>query len=161
MKILRQNVFDGPNVHSHYPVIEMRLDLEELDGLTTQDVPGFVDRLLRAMPTLREHYCSLGRPGGFAQRLLEGTYFGHVLEHLTLELEALAGMRVIYGKTRYAGAPRLYNVVYEYTAREAGLAAGRLALEILTALAAGEERGVADAVAQVRETMERCEPGPS
>jgi len=161
MKILRQHVFDGPNVHSHYPVIEMRLDLEDLNDVTTQDVPGFVERLLRAVPSLREHYCGLGRPGGFVERLLEGTFFGHVAEHLTLELEALAGMRVIYGKTRYAGLPRQYNVVYEYTAREAGLAAGRLALDLLTALAAGEERDVGRVVARLREIIQRYEPGPS
>ena len=161
MKILRQTVFDGPNIHSHYPVVEMQVDLEELDGATTQDVPGFVDKLLEAVPSLRDHYCSLGGPGGFVERLLEGTYFGHTLEHLTLELEALAGMRVIYGKTRYAGRPGLYTVVYEYTAREAGLAAGPQALQLLLGLVQGQTVDAAGVVAHLKETMVRYEPGPS
>lgn len=161
MKILRQNVYEGPNVHSHYPVIEVLLDLENLDGVTTDQVAGFTDRLLKSVPTMREHYCSLEHPGGFVERLLEGTYFGHTLEHLTLELEALAGMSVIYGKTRFAGTPRVYRVIYEYTAREAGLEAGRLALGILERLIAGESPRVEETLARLRETMLRSEPGPS
>ncbi|MHB9145245.1 MAG: cyanophycin synthetase [Symbiobacteriia bacterium] len=161
MKILRQAVYEGPNVHSHYPVVETLVDLEELDGITTQDVSGFTERLLAAVPSLREHYCGLGYPGGFVERLLEGTYFGHVLEHLTLEMQALAGMPVIYGKTRFTGSPRVYRIVYEYTTRQAGVEGARLALSVLEQLLAGRAPAVAEAVQNLRDLAARSEPGPS
>src|SRR3954449_5881612 len=74
MKIIRIRPIEGPNVFSHQPVLVMRLDLEDLTGKESYEIPGFVDRLLQALPGVREHHCAKGRPGGFVERLHEGTY---------------------------------------------------------------------------------------
>jgi hypothetical protein len=94
MKIVGIKTITGPNVFSHKPVLVMTLDLEELAGKESCDIPGFVDRLLAFLPGLQEHHCSLGRRGGFVERLRAGTYFGHVVEHVALELTDSAGISV-------------------------------------------------------------------
>lgn len=161
MQILHMAAFEGRNVHSHYPVVEMKVALGKYQETTTRGVPGFNDRLLGVLPSLREHYCSLGRPGGFVERLKEGTYLGHVLEHVVLELQTLAGMDVIYGKTRMTSEPGVYKVVFEYRAKQAGLLAGRLALELILGLIDGCPVDVDDVIAKLKRIAEETEPGPS
>src|SRR5690348_14855673 len=99
MKIRSIRTLAGPNVYSRHPVLVMKLDLEELAGRESFEIPGFVDRLLAFLPGLGEHHCALGRPGGFVERLRGGTYFGHTVEHVALELSSLAGMEMTRGKT--------------------------------------------------------------
>src|SRR5262245_36596672 len=94
----------------------MRLDLEDLSERDSHEIDGFVDCLLDALPGLWEHTCGLGYRGGFVERLRGGTYFGHVVEHVAIELSEAAGIGVNHGKTRSAGAPHLYDVVVEYAA---------------------------------------------
>ena len=84
MKILNIRTIAGPNVYSYQPVLVMKLDLEDLAGRESHQVPGFIDRLLVLLPSCTEHYCGLGRPGGFVERLHGGTYFGHIVEHVAL-----------------------------------------------------------------------------
>src|SRR5215212_1228920 len=103
MRIESIRTLAGPNVYSHSPMLLMKLDLEDLTEKESYDVPGFIERLLDPLPGLKLHHCSKGRPGGFAERLYEGTYFGHTVEHVALELTTLVGCKATHGKTRYAG----------------------------------------------------------
>src|SRR3954453_9239740 len=99
MRIERIRDIPGPNVYSHNPVLVMTLDLEDLAGKESYEIPGFTDRLLQVLPGVREHHCGLGRPGGFVERLLGGTWFGHIVEHAALELTDALGISVNRGKT--------------------------------------------------------------
>jgi cyanophycin synthetase len=137
MRILDRSVYVGPSLYAHFPVIRLELDLGELEAWPTARLgPGFIDGLLAALPGLAEHGCSYGEPGGFLRRMREddGTWLGHVLEHVAIELQNIAGENVTFGKTRSAGAPGVYTVVYEYAQRDEGIAAGELALRLLCSL---------------------------
>ncbi len=134
MKILETRVYRGPNLYARWPMIRLRLDLGELERYPTAKLPGFTDGLLRALPTLAQHGCSYGEDGGFVRRMREdeGTWLGHVLEHVAIELQCLAGTPVTFGKTRGDGLPKgEYHVVYSYVEEAVGLAAGDLALSLL------------------------------
>ncbi len=134
MQILSTSVYLGPNLYAHFPVIRFELDLGPLEDWPTGRIgPAFTDALLDALPGLREHGCSYARAGGLVRRLTEneGTWLGHVLEHVAIEIQNVAGVHVTFGKTRSNGVRGQYNVVYEYEQREEGLAAGKLALELL------------------------------
>jgi cyanophycin synthetase len=136
MRPLETNVYVGPSLYAHFPVIRMTMDLGPLEAWPTGRLPGFGDGLLEALPGLWEHTCSYGVAGGFVRRLQEGegTWLGHVLEHVAIELQNLAGEKVSFGKTRGSGEPGQYHVVYEYEQREVGLEAGRLALALILSL---------------------------
>ncbi len=137
MRILDRSVYVGPSLYAHFPVIRLELDLGELEGWPTGRLgPVFVDALAAALPGLAEHGCSYGEPGGFFRRMREdeGTWLGHVLEHVAIELQNIAGESVTFGKTRGAGAPGVYTVVYEYAQRDEGIAAGELGLKLLCSL---------------------------
>jgi cyanophycin synthetase len=137
MKVLDRAVYVGPSLYAHFPVIRLRLDLGELEAWPTSRLGmEFVNGLLFALPGLHEHGCSYGEPGGFVRRMTEdeGTWLGHVLEHVAIELQNVAGIKVTFGKTRGAGADGVYDVVYEYEQRDEGLEAGDLAIRLLLAL---------------------------
>ncbi|MCO6010072.1 cyanophycin synthetase [Actinoallomurus purpureus] len=104
---------NGPNVYVSRPVVIARLDLGELTERETTDVPGFAERLVCALPGLADHHCSAGRPGGLLTAMARGTYFGHVTEHVTLELSAMIGRDVCFGRTVWAGAPGRYDLILE------------------------------------------------
>src|SRR5579875_1058807 len=117
------------------PMVRFRLDLGPLEDGPTKQLPGFNEGLLERLPGLNRHGCSYGAPGGFVRRLTEGTWLGHVVEHIALELQVLAGAPVTRGKTRSVkGAPGVYDVLYNYRDEEVGLLAGRLALELVRTL---------------------------
>ena len=118
MKIERIRPMTGPNVYSYKPVLLMRLDLGELVERETREFNGFNERLLTILPGIEQHHCSLGRPGGFVTRLNEGTYFGHVVEHVALELTELCGIGKTHGKTRH-DTGSIYNVAIEFQAEKA------------------------------------------
>ena len=137
MRILDRSVYVGPSLYAHFPVIRLELDLGELENWPSAKLgDAFIDGLLQALPGLAEHGCSYGEPGGFVRRLREdeGTWLGHVLEHVAIELQNVAGEQVTFGKTRGAGKPGVYTVVYEYAQREEGIEAGELAMRLLTSL---------------------------
>ena len=136
MQILERRVYRGPNLYAHFPVIRMNLDLGELEHWPSATIPGFVDGLLAAIPSLEQHTCSYGDSGGFVRRLREehGTWLGHVLEHVAIEIQVLTGAKVSFGKTRSTGAAGQYYVVYEYEEERVGEAAGDLALDLLHSL---------------------------
>jgi cyanophycin synthetase len=137
MKIRDTNVYVGPNLYARFPVIRHTVVLEELEAWPTGRLgEGFVGALLDALPGLRDHGCSYGEPGGFVRRMEEdeGTWLGHVMEHVAIELQNEAGLDVTFGKTRSLDEPGVYNVVYEYEERRVGLAAGDLAITLLHSL---------------------------
>ncbi len=161
MKISRMRSYEGPNIYSHFPVVAMLVDLGKYDGRKTTDLPGFKDLLLEVLPGLRSHHCASSRPGGFARRLEDGTYLGHVIEHVALELQALAGWKVVYGKTRQADKQRTYNVVFECGSREGGLEAGRRAVDIVRAAATGRKPDIGLHLEAIRKAAEEAGLGPS
>ena len=137
MRILERSVFVGPSLYAHFPVIRLELDLGELEQWPTGKLgAGFIDGLVAALPGLGEHGCSYREPGGFIRRMREGegTWLGHVLEHVAIELQNIAGEDVTFGKTRGTDKPGVYTVVYEYEQKEEGIAAGELALKLLSSL---------------------------
>ncbi|MEE9207936.1 MAG: cyanophycin synthetase [Gemmatimonadota bacterium] len=141
MKILETRVYVGPNQYAHFPVIRLTLDLEEMEAWPTGRLgEPFIQALLEALPGLHEHGCSYGEPGGLVRRLREdeGTWLGHVLEHVAIELQNTAGLDVTFGKTRSAGPEGVYHVVYAYEQSEEGLEAGKLALSLLENLLPAE-----------------------
>lgn len=133
MKLLERRVYRGPNLYAHFPVIRLTLDLENLEDWPSAKIPGFVDRLVEAIPSLQEHGCSYGEPGGFLRRLREdeGTWMGHILEHINIELQQLAGAGVTFGKTRGTGEEGCYHVVYSYEEERVGLQAANLGLSLI------------------------------
>ncbi len=135
MRIITTNVYVGPNMYAHFPVIRHVLDLGELEQWPTGKLgPAFIDPLLEALPGLHDHGCSYRTPGGFVRRLREdeGTWLGHVMEHVAIELQNVAGIEVTFGRTRSVDdAPGQYNMVFEYTDERVGREASRLALSLL------------------------------
>ena len=144
MRVLESRTFVGPNLWAHFPVIQLVVDLGPLEVWPSARLTGFNDRLLSAIPSLQQHGCSYGAPGGFVRRLTEGdgTWLGHVLEHVAIEIQNLAGADVSFGKTRSLGEPGRYSVVYEYEEARCGDAAGKLALELLVRLLPDEVRAL-------------------
>ncbi|MEJ0085285.1 MAG: cyanophycin synthetase [Pseudomonadota bacterium] len=137
MQILNRWVYVGPSQYAHFPVIRLELDLGELEAWPTSRLGlEFIDGLAAALPGLAQHGCSYRVPGGFLRRMREdeGTWVGHVLEHVAIELQNVAGEAVTFGKTRGAGKPGVYTVVYEYAQRDEGVAAGELGVRLLCSL---------------------------
>ncbi|AFY44556.1 cyanophycin synthetase [Nostoc sp. PCC 7107] len=132
MRILKIQTLRGPNYWSirRHKLIVMRLDLENLAETPSNEIPGFYEGLVEALPSLEGHYCSPGCHGGFLMRVREGTMMGHIVEHVALELQELAGMHVGFGRTRETSTPGVYQVVIEYLNEEAGRYAGRAAVRL-------------------------------
>ena len=140
MRIVDQRTYVGPNLYATFPVIRFTLDIGPLEEHPSASLPGFVDTLVGLIPSLDQHTCSHGVPGGFLRRLREdgGTWMGHVLEHVALEIQNLAATRVSFGKTRGAGERGVYHVVFEYEDPWVGEEAGKLALRLLHHLTPAE-----------------------
>jgi cyanophycin synthetase len=137
MKILSTNVFVGPNMYASFPVIRHVLDLGILEQWPSVKIgKDFTDGLVAALPGLQEHRCSYTTAGGFIRRLTEdqGTWMGHIMEHVAIELQNMAGSDVSFGRTRETGDPAQYNMVFQYKQRDVGLEASRLALALLLSL---------------------------
>jgi len=139
LRILETRVMRGPNYWAREPVIRLLVDLGVLEQFPSNTIPNFSDALVALLPTLEDHACSLGRRGGFITRLREGTWAGHVAEHVALEFQNLAGTEVRHGKTRGAGQPGQYNCIYEYREETVGLEAGRMAVALVNHLVAPDD----------------------
>ena len=140
-KILSSNVYVGPNIYANFPVIRHEINIGVLEEWPSVKLgEGFIEGLVQALPSLEEHGCSYGTEGGFLRRLREdeGTWIGHILEHVALELQNLAGSPVTFGRTRGTGEHACYNVVYQYHQRDVGIEAGRLGIRLLTQLMPAE-----------------------
>ena len=142
MRVLERRVYVGPNQYAPFPVIRLQLDLGPLEQWPTAKIRGFSDRLLAELPTLETHRCSYDAPGGFVRRLREdqGTWLGHVLEHVAIEMQVLTGAKVAFGKTRGSGEAGQYYVVYEYEEERVGEAAADLAQQLIEQLLPDELR---------------------
>lgn len=163
MRIETIRVMRGPNYWSNYrqKVIVMKLDIEALEDLPTNLIVGFEERILLLMPSLIEHRCSKGHRGGFLERVREGTWMGHVVEHLALELQSMAGMDCGYGRTHSTSRPGVYHVVFAYEQEIAGVYAGHAALRIAEALIAGDHYRVDEDVARLEAICGEHSLGPS
>ncbi|MEP7059874.1 MAG: cyanophycin synthetase [Actinomycetota bacterium] len=138
LTILATYVVRGPNFWSYDPSVRLLVDLGNLEDWPSNTIRGFNAKLLKALPGVGLHSCSLGKVGGFAARLADGTWLGHVAEHVALELQRESGAHISRGKTRGAGAPGQYNVIFGYAEEQVGLAAGRLAVRLVNHLVKAE-----------------------
>lgn len=163
MQILEIKVMKGPNYWSvkRHKLIVMLLDLEDLEQKPTNKIPGFLDRIKEKFPSMFSHRCSEGVEGGFFKRVEEGTWMGHVIEHIALELQTLAGMETGFGRTRGASKEGVYHVVFSYVEEEVGRLVAKLSVDIAQHLIDGDEFNVEDTIMQLRETRERVRLGPS
>ncbi|WP_206185888.1 cyanophycin synthetase [Sphingosinicella sp. BN140058] len=143
MKVTEVGVYRGPHYWSKTPMVRIQVDLGRMEEFPTNRIPGFTEGLLAALPGVGRHACSLKVRGGFQKRLIEGTWLGHVAEHVALELQTLAGSRATRGKTRSVkGQPGVYNIMFAYNEERVGLAAGRIALELVNSLLPSDLQGV-------------------
>ena len=164
MKILDLKTMNGPNYWSitRHKLIVMRLDLEDLEERPTNTIPGFLDRLKALMPSLYSHRCSEDHEGGFFERVEEGTWMGHVIEHMALELQTLAGMDTGFGRTRSYGTDKgVYQVVFSYIEAKAGIYTAEACVRIAQALVDGEDYNLEEDIQNLREIREDERLGPS
>ncbi|HYD18696.1 MAG TPA: cyanophycin synthetase [Patescibacteria group bacterium] len=177
--VLGKGVYRGPHLFSDTPMVRLEVDLGMLEAWPTNKIPGFKEKLLAAVPSLEEHTCSYGERGGFLKRVEEGTWLGHVIEHVAIEFQNIADVAVSRGKTRSVkGRPGVYNVMFEYETEKVGLWAGRFAVELVSSLLPEDLRGVMgvdriisdddvefttveDAIAHIRDVAGRERLGPT
>ncbi|MGZ8510020.1 MAG: cyanophycin synthetase family protein, partial [Chitinophagaceae bacterium] len=164
MKILEIKILRGPNYWSvrRPKLIQVKLDLEEMEQRPTNSIDGFRQRLEALLPTLYEHRCSEGVPGGFFSRVDEGTWMGHVIEHIALEIQTLAGMDCGFGRTRGTGERQgVYYVIFDYMEEDAGVYAAKAAFRIVESLIDGTDYNLDEDIQAMREIREDTRLGPS
>ena len=163
MKIEKIQVLRGPNIWSirRKKLIQMRLDLEEVEHMPTNKIAGFRERIEQMLPTLHSHRCSEGYEGGFFHRIEMGTWMGHVIEHIALEIQTLAGMDTGFGRTRETKTPGIYNVVFSYLEENAGVFAAEESVKIAQSLIEGVDYDIAACILRLKEIREKERLGPS
>ena len=163
MKIIEIKAMRGPNYWSvnRKKLIVMKLDIEELEESPTNKIEGFSERIEKMFPTMIEHRCSEGKRGGFFSRIKEGTWMGHVIEHIALEIQTLAGMECGFGRTRSTRTKGVYTVVFSYMEEKVGIFAAKASVRIAEALISGEEYNLEADILEMRELRERTRFGPS
>jgi cyanophycin synthetase len=163
MKILKIHALRGPNIWSvkRKKLIQMRIDLEEMEQFPTNKIEGFRERLEQLFPQMIEHRCSEGVRGGFFYRVEQGTWMGHVIEHIALEIQSMAGMETGFGRTRETKTPGIYNVVFSYSEENVGMYAAERAVAISEALIAGTPYDLDADILRMREIREDVRLGPS
>ncbi|RZJ31371.1 MAG: cyanophycin synthetase [Flavobacterium sp.] len=163
MKLLKTQVLSGPNIWSTYRknLIQTRIDLEEMENFPTDKLPGFNDELKKLLPGLYLHECSEGVPGGFYERLRRGTWLGHVIEHVALEMQSMAGMTAGYGRTRETEERGIYNMVFTYEVEQAGLYALQAAFNLVDALSQNKPYDITPDIDELKRLKARYGLGPS
>ncbi len=163
MKIIDIKAMNGPNYWSirRHKLIVMRLDLEDMEQRPTNTIDGFLERLKILFPSMYNHRCSPGVPGGFFQRVEEGTWMGHVIEHIALEIQTLAGMNCGFGRTRETTTKGVYNVVFNYFEQKAGVYAAKASVRIAEALINNTPVNLEEDIQTLREIREEERLGPS
>ncbi len=163
MEIIEIKVLKGPNYWSvrRPKLIQMKIDLDEMEEKPSNEIMGFKDMLQTLLPGLYEHRCSEGVPGGFLSRVEEGTWMGHIIEHVALELQTLAGMDMGFGRTRSTGKKGQYFIVFDYMEEEAGVYAARASFKLVEALVNGKEYTIEEDIQKMREIREDTRLGPS
>ncbi|CAM3058681.1 cyanophycin synthetase [Legionella steigerwaltii] len=163
MNILKTQVLNGPNYWSNFrrELIVIKLDLGKYEELPTNRIAGFKERLIQKLPSLYSHRCSLGIEGGFLKRIEEGTWLGHVIEHVALELQCLAGMDCGFGRTYGTKDYGVYHVIFAYQIEEAGLYAGKIAVDFIHSIAEGKNYPLDEAINHLKEIFKKQGLGPS
>jgi cyanophycin synthetase len=161
LRVSRLRAVRGPNFWRLAPVIACDVRLGTLEDVTSAHIPGFTGRLLELLPTLREHPCSRGEEGGFVERLEEGTHFPHILEHVSLELQTLAGSDVSFGRVVASGDEGVWWLIVAYEEEDVGLQAVRDAVKIVRACMTGAEIDAAGMVEDLRDLLQGVRLGPS
>jgi cyanophycin synthetase len=163
MKIIEIKTLRGPNYWSNYrkKLIVMKLDLEQLEEFPTNKIDGFAERLEKMLPSMRRHRCSKNHEGGFFERVVEGTWMGHVIEHIALEIQSLAGMECGFGRTRGTGTKGMYNVVFSYMEETVGMYAAKASVKIAEAIVASTEYDLENDIITMRKMREQERFGPS
>src|SRR5262245_56558418 len=161
MKIEKVLKLRGPNVWANFPVLEAWVHLEELKDTPSHLIPGFNERIMTWLPTMIEHRCGIGERGGFFLRLRDGTYMGHILEHVTLELQSLAGKEVGFGRARETSVEGVYKVAIEYADEQVGLAALDVGFELIQAAIHDRPFDVTAEIAKLRDLAHNVCLGPS
>ncbi len=159
VQILRKRTIHGPNPWSRLSVVRLVVDIGALEQLPSDRIPGFPERLLATLPGLAMHTCGSGQPGGFAARVVEGTWMGHIVEHVALELQRASGARPTRGKTRAAGEPGTYDIIFAFDDERVGSRAADAAVELVNGLIGGERAAVEDAQRIVAELAALAERG--
>ncbi len=161
MEILEMRALRGPNYYSRYPAIFMKLDLGDLEIKPTDKIEGLRENIEEMMPTLIEHRCSIGTRGGFFERVERGTWAGHVVEHVAIELQCLARTEVGFGKTFDTNEEGIYDLVFRYRDEGVGMEAGRAAVRIVDDLFGGKKTDIKPIVHNLKEIREKNLLGPS
>jgi cyanophycin synthetase len=163
MEIISVKVLRGPNYWSTYrkQLIVMKLDLQEAEEQPTNKIDGFAERIEALIPSLYEHRCSEKKPGGLFERIRRGTWLGHVIEHIALEIQSLAGMPCGFGRTRSAGKKGVYNVVFAYQLESAGIYAAKAAVRIAEALKNNESYNIKEDIEALKAINKNEGIGPS
>lgn len=154
-------IYHGRNIYSHRPVMKMIVDIGKFGEIPTNKIDGFNEKLLNAFPGLKTNCCSRGYEGGFLERLNEGTYLAHVLEHTILEMQFMLGYNVRFGKTRTLEEPSLFYLVYEFENEVCGLECGKAAVFILNCFLGGEDVNTAQFLEYLEKISVDAELGPS
>ena len=154
-------VLRGPNLYAYMPVLEVALAIGPYEDRPSNSLPGFVDRLITWLPSLCKHGCSLGRPGGFVERLRTGTYLPHIVEHVTLALQEQMGFDVSFGRARGTGEPGVYRVLIAYREEEPARAAFEVALRLVLAAMHDEPFELEDELERLCEVADDYRLGPS
>ncbi len=163
MEIREIKTLRGPNYWSNYrkKLIVMKLDIQELEERPTNKIDGFLERMEKLIPSMYTHRCSMKHEGGFFERVKKGTWMGHVIEHIALEIQSLAGMECGYGRTRGTGETGVYNVVFSYMEETVGVFAAKESVKIAQALIDNYEYDIEATIKTMREMRERVRFGPS
>jgi len=161
MEFRKVNALRGPNYWANFPCLEAWVDLGEWKDISSEMIPGFNDRIMGLLPTMIEHRCSVGERGGFFQRLHRGTYMAHILEHVTLELQTLAGTEVGFGRARETSEDGVYKVAIEYVSEQLARAAIETGRELIMSCIKGTPFNVAEEISKLRDIAYDSCLGPS
>lgn len=161
MEILATRILQGPNIYSYRQVLWVKLDIGRYEDVPSKDITGFNEALIKTLPGLANHHCSQGKTGGFLERLNDGTYLAHIFEHTLLELQALAGFDVKFGKARSTGIPGIYDVVVGCRDGEVAVLAARITLELFEAILRQQPFDINQGIARINKLAEQRQLGPS
>ena len=157
LRIAGLKTIEGKNKwhHSKEKLVHMTLDLGEWEEFPSNKIPGFYESIKKHLPTMHDHRCSEGRKGGFFFRVRKGTWLGHIIEHIALELQTLAGHDTGFGRTRGTGKKGEYNVIFNYEEKAVGLLAAREAVKAAKSMIKGEDPRIDEAVEKLKEKIKK------
>lgn len=157
LKIVKIETIEGKNKwhHSKEKLIQMVLDLGAWEEFPSNKIPNFTKSLKEFIPSMIEHRCSEGHRGGFFSRLNDGTWLGHIIEHIALELQTLIGHDTGFGRTRGAGKEGVYNVVFECFESEVGVAAAKAAVKVAKAIIQGKDPEIEEKLSKLKKLIKK------